>query len=175
MKLYIFCVLLLFCSCSNNPDRDLIEKACSTTVDEVEKEYGVELDWSSDDCGRQVAYVALHLPTATPFSVSQARELVVNCTEMLLKNIHSIPALRLWLIEYPFPIDRVSFFIRVMPHVDDSARVPGQLLKCQLNRGIIKYNTIKHPTSFISADNIVIMHEESYEEAKRKVENEKNK
>ena len=68
----------------------------------------------------------------------EARELIVNCAETYLQNINSEKALRPYLIQYPFPAERIEFVVLIPSekrNKTDSLAVIG------LSKGIVKYES----------------------------------
>ena len=83
------------------------------TIQEIHRYYGLRLSASggSSPCGIRKLNLGFEIQREP--TVDEARRLLVACAEIYLKNINTSLNTRLFLIEYPFPIKRISLSINV--------------------------------------------------------------
>lgn len=169
--LSLSCFVLISCDVGYKID-PLIHSVSAKTSRDIQKKYQLHACGIGASAMDGVEELSLDFASSKELTIDEARRLLVSCVEIFLGNINSDKKLRLVLMEYPFPPSRISLAIGIRNDMGDSERVPGVLMACRLFKGIVRYETIKEPTFFISADKVFVIHSETYEEAKRIVENE---
>jgi hypothetical protein len=91
-----------------------------------------------------------------PFFIEQARELVVYCAEVFLKEINNSEEIRPYLCNYPFTAKNIE--VDVFCHDKDDQIVSPPFITCvSVNQGAIEYY-IKNPK-------LQVIYKESYEKA----------
>ena len=93
--------------------------------------------------------------------------MIIGCADTFLNNVNSDPILRPYLIEYPFPSERLSLAFWIRDKDLQPITTPEVLYSVQLYKNEIEYNTLKKKSPYERDAEKVLMHSETYEEAKR--------
>lgn len=175
-QLFIGLLFVLTISCNTNQTNydSVQEQVTRQTVTELSKRYGFELREIGGSGLHGIASFDLGFSVQKDLTIAEARSMLVNCVEFYLKKINETPKLRPILVEFPFPATRMNFALYTTDGSYEQIRIPGELTYAWLNRGIITYETVRVKGTTRGWEQNVDMHKESYEEAKRIVEHEKN-
>lgn len=164
----------VFISCNKNNSMDRgINQVISKTQDEIEKAYSVKISAVGLGAMHGVYSMTINSYIEKSLTVDEARRVMVDCASHFLRNINSNATLRPYLIEYPFPPSMISMAFWITDGKYDSIRIPGILKSFAMHEGIIEYRTVSKKGEFRVGDQDIIMHQETFDEAKRIVENEK--
>lgn len=178
MKIQIFTLLICFGLCACNNKRDPIDEnihlIVQETQDEIEKTYNAKLSAVGLGGMHGVRNVSINFCLQKSLSLKEARQIIVNSTQLLLNNINSNTALRPFLAEYPFPPSRVSISFWIRDELFHPIKTPNVLYSFELYQNMIEYTMLKKRTAYERDDKKILMHSETLEEAKRIVENEKS-
>ncbi len=142
------------------------------TASYIQKQYGLQAGGFGGGARNGVAHLSLDFLVSKDLTAEEAKRLLVICVEAFLNNINSDKALRPLLVEYPFPPSRISLSLLIESGKKDHEVAPGDLLSCSLYSGTVVCATLRERTSFITVDK-EIYYKETYEKAKRIVDNEK--
>ena len=171
----IVIVLICFVFSSYNYEKKLgksISNVIFDTASYIQSQYDFRASGFDSRAIDGVTHLSLDFSVSRDLTTEEARRLLVECVDAFLNNINSDKELRSLLVEYPFSPSRISLSLLTKGRKKDHEVVPGDLLRCSLYRGTVVYSTLRERTSFITIDN-EMDYEETYEEAKRIVENEK--
>ena len=164
----------IFTSCIKNDSMDLgINQVILKTQAEIEKTYNAKISAVGLGAAHGVYSMTINFSIEKSLTVDEARRVMGDCASLFLKNINSNTTLRPYLVEYPFPPSMISMAFWITDGTYEPIRTPGILKSITLNNGIIKYNTVSKKGIVQVGDQAVIMHQETFDEAKRIVENEK--
>ena len=131
-------------------------------ISEFYKRYPITIHGFGGSAMDVVRELFLAFLTLKPFTLEEARELVINCTEIYLCNINSNQGLRPYLIEYPFPSSGIQLDFYSYPA---NPQTDAILAGVGINQDQITYWTRDPATGFPRN-----MHKETYEEARAIVE-----
>ena len=150
-----------------------INQVILKTQDEIEKAYSVKISAVGLGAMHGVYSMTIHSSIENNLTVDEARRIMVDCASHFLTNINSNTTLRPYLVEYPFPPSMISMAFWITDGTYEPIRTPGILESITLDNGVIEYNTVSKKGIVQVGDQAVIMHQETFDEAKRIVENEK--
>lgn len=170
----LLCLVTFACSGNNHSMGRSMNQVVLKTQKEIEKTYDAKISAVGSGAAHGVYSMTMNFSIQKNLSVDKARRLMVDCAQCFLENINSNTTLRPYLVEYPFPPSRISMSFWITDGTYDPIRTPGILKSISLDDGIIRYNTVSKKGVVRVGDKAVLMHEETFEEAKRIVENEKN-
>jgi hypothetical protein len=108
-----------------------------------------------------------------PLTIEEARNILVNSTEILLNNINSNVSIRPYLIEYPFPPKRVSLTFWVCDKNFVRTNTPDVLDSFSLYDDTIIYEALQKRTIYEKEERRVTLLSETFEQAKGIVVDEK--
>ncbi len=177
MKWYVYTALfVLLASCTTNDAEDksdAFHRVQAKYIHDIQAKYDVRIGSYGGGCLHAVDEFSLGLEVDKKLSIEEARKILVGCAEMMLKTINTDRAIRPYLREYPFPDTKIFLYVYFRENESRPVKKPGQFLGCSLSRGKIKYDTVKRETRFATLDEMVPLHQETYEEAKKIEEDEK--
>ncbi len=172
-------VALLFVTCyffiSKGDPMDIgINQAVVKTYGEIEEKYNAQVSSVGVGGAHGLYSISLSFHVKNNFTVDEARYIIEDSAIIFLKNINSNVMLRPYLVEYPFPPSRISVSFFITDETYDPVRTPGELVSVILHLGEIKYKTVEKAGRVRAADKYIILHQETFEEAKRIVDDEKS-
>ena len=101
--------------------------------------------------------LSLHFRYYQPLTVDEARELLLYAVQSYQEELNNDPMIRKYLVEHPFPIERIEIVICSIQSKGEDFPPPN-LLFAGLNKGLLDYQ-IHHKNK------LKTIHKESYQEA----------
>lgn len=170
MRIYNAFLLLFFSLFSSCQQENVIEKrnalfykALSSMTREIKASYGFRIGSTGGGTLGGVNNFSFDVEVPHPISIDETRLLAVSCMEIALRAVNSFAEIRPYLIEYPFPVTGINIGIWIPPH-DKMVNSPQTVF---FSHGIISYFTKDEK------EHLVLLFEESFDEALNKVRKEK--
>lgn len=175
MNLIIVNILLLFIlfGCSDREDRG-IHQVIDSASSQIERKYNANCTAVGLGALTGVGSLTLYFKLKENPDIFHARQLIVESVGIFLADINANKNLRPYLKEYPFPPTRISMAFNFHDGSYDPVRIPGEIKSVSIYNGIIEYRTVKKKGIVRVGDKDVILLQETFEEARRAVESEKN-
>ena len=170
-KIAIFIgVLISQVSCFHQQAQDdkAINQIITETKREMEDLFGARVSSRGGACLHGIRRLSLGFYFERNLSLEEARAVIVKCSDVFLKNINSNPLIRPYLVTYPFTENEISLSFSIFV----PKQRPGLITSFGCCLGKIDYCIREAPNEFRRYEETVIMHKETFDEARRIVEHE---
>jgi hypothetical protein len=138
----------------------------------VKKKWGLYCYGQGGKLANGIDEIAMKFVTDKRTPLEKARKLHVEITERLQEIINANPALRLYLKEFPFPINRIKVSIHFQKRNYEYYK-DGTVAIVQQENGQLNYFTVFPQVGNIISVSPEPMTHEPYEKAKKLISNEK--
>lgn len=177
MKVFaiLTCAVISLVSCSsgsNEADLALFEIQ-KQVQKEVESAYPATVTSAGVMAMHGFREIDLGFRIQQKLTVDEARRIMVDCSERLLRAINANTQIRPYLVVYPFTPAEIGLSFSITDGTYEPKRTPGVLMGFYNYQGEIEYETINEEGPFRSLNQVVIMHRETLDEARKIVANEK--
>lgn len=126
------------------------------------EKYGLQATAMGGGAMTVVDKVTLGVESNKPMSLEEGRRLLIACSKILLQSINEMRPLRPYLFEYPFPVDRISFYVYISPEAEKQLPKNAPTIFSLMKGKIRFYNC---PDSFDTPASLEPLHVETYQEA----------
>ncbi len=142
----------------------VLNEACS----EISHKYGMQCIGSGGAMMYEIESLNLMFCIKKPLEKDEARKIIVDSVNIFLNKINNNNYISKYLIKYPYDLDNVTLSILIY-NLDGTRRYHPQLSAVSIVKGDVGYSTNDRENKWVYKETT----EESFEEAKRILEEQK--